>query len=285
MRRSKTKTSWGEVILWVNASAGEGRRLHLPGCPTAVMAARQCAAKYYQSQHATRPNMADRKCSRKTTCPSSRLEDYSSQYAVTFRQVWPSRGVAQSVAVTSLLPSAPRSAAAPGLWREQLPTQGLPGASARSSAHASGRGARAQPHCACVLRPIGERAFRAQQCACVPLRETAARLRGSRAERAVVLRMRSAVGGKRPCAEPRALRLRGGRCLAPLRAAEGSAGAELCGETKSFVSLRLLGSALTDSQERSRPKVNVILLSISSGCSGGGSGVIAGDLNIPAWYV
>lgn len=48
--------------------------------------------KYYQSQHAMRCNMADRKRFRKTTCPSSRLEDYSSQYAVTFRQVWPHCG-------------------------------------------------------------------------------------------------------------------------------------------------------------------------------------------------
>lgn len=247
MRRSKTKTSWGEVILWVNASAGEGRRLHLPGCPTAIMAARLCGAKYYQSQNATRSNMADRKCFRKTTCPSSWLEDYSSQYAVTFRQAWPSRGVAQSTAVTSLLPPAPRSAADPGLWREQQLTQGLLGASARGSAHASGRGTRAQPHCACVLHAIGARVFRAQQRACLPFRQTAARLRGSRAGRAAVLRMRPAVGRKRPCAEPRALRLRSSRCLAPLRAAEGSAGAELCGEAKSFLSLRHLGSALTDS--------------------------------------
>lgn len=127
--------------------------------------------------------------------------------------------------------------------------------------------ARARPHCACVFRPISARAFWAQQCACVPFRETAVRLRGSRAGQRALLRMRPAVGGQRPCAEPRALSLRGGRCLTPLRAPEGSSAAELCGEAKRFESLRLLGSALSDSQERSRPKVNVILLYIGSGCS------------------
>lgn len=86
------------------------------------------------------------------------------------------------------------------------------------------------------------------------------RLRGSRAGQRALLRMRPAVGGQRPCAEPRALSLRGGRCLTPLRAPEGSSAAELCGEAKRFGSLRFLGSALSDSQERSRPKVNVIFI-------------------------
>lgn len=135
------------------------------------------------------------------------------------------------------------------------------GASARSTAHARGLIAHA------FFAQLARGLFWAQQCACVPFRETAVRLRGSTAGQRTLLRMRPAVGGQRPCAEPRALSLRGGRCLTPLRAPEGSSAAELCGEAKRFGSLRLLGSALSDSQERSRPKVNVILLCIGSGCS------------------